>query len=397
MISRENLMQLLVVVIVLAFVFEIFSYQGASRSLNSGSAPKESPTPAGGGEIGTAEAEAVVSSYPDNVITIEGYGAAGDSALIAKLRALESDGKVAYFNSANPDNVNAVLTASANITEIGWDLARDFPDYHLYAKAQLALPEEIEFATAEGVVSAPVRFRASVMMEPVVPEGSNVSVFITALLVKGAVSDMQVELAEKEATAPIMGRIAQLGDQWVANAEIAWENRTRINESALKDALSAVYPNSTVSYEMRPYISFGNVSEEKQAQLRNLSYVLLTVNGLAVVEDDFVNKSAAEEDFHRILGANASLAFPSSILKINVSSGSFNESAFREIVGLDGLRVWRAGAFEVGENISIGGRDYFLPGGARLLRFFPSNASVGDQLTQLARIRIKGGRVILIE
>jgi hypothetical protein len=51
----------------------------------------------------------------------------------------------------------------------------------------------------------------------------------------------------------------------------------------------------------------------------------------------------------------------------------------------------------VGENISIGGRDYFLPGGARLLRFFPSNASVGDQLTQLARIRIKGGRVILIE
>ena|GEM_PF-2974336 len=397
MISKEDLIKIIVIVVALVFLLEVFSFQGSSRNLNSRTTPNESPTPAGAGEIGSAEVDAVVSSYPDGVITITGSRVSEDATLLARLRALASDGKIAYFNSANSDNVNVVLSTGANITEIGRNLSREFPAYRIYSKAQLTLPDEIAFTTARGVVSAPVRFKAGVMMEPIIAEGDKISVFITALLVKGAVSEMQVELAEKEGITLVLGKITQFDDYWVADAEIPWENRTKINESALKDVLAAVYPNSTVSYEVLSFISFGNTSEEKQAELRNLSYVLFTVEGHAVVEEDFVNKSMAEEDFHRILGSNTSLEFPPSALKVNVSAASFNESIFREIIGVESVRIRRRGTFELGEVVSVEGKDYFLPNGAHLSRLFPSNTSVGDQLTQPVRIKIKGGKVTLIE
>jgi hypothetical protein len=398
LVSRNDVLKIGVLVLVLAFLTQVFSFQGGGSYVDDvGGEEIPTPTPMPPGVLGLAAADATVSGYPQSIITLAGTAAGEDEELQQRLRDLTAEGQVAYFNSANPDNINIVLAEGADVVGVAWNITIDFPDYVLFAEAELALPEELEFETAQGNVSATLRPEIEILMEPLTPVGSNVSLVVRAMLVGEEVSEFQVQVAEKEGVLLVEGNVAELLDEWMIDAQVPWTERNTLDLAGLQGALNSTYPNSSVNYELNQLISVGEITDEERDALGEFEYVMFAVGGSVVIGDDFVNQTKAEEDFRSVLGENASIDFPASLLSINVSSGELNESFLHEATGLEELEVKRAGVFELGEIVTLDGIDYLLPGGARLQRVFPTNVSAGENFTHLVAVMVQGARVTAVQ
>ena len=398
MVSRDDLFKAFALVVVLAFVLGTFSYQGQGKYIDQNTATP-TPAPAAGGILGTADSVATLYSYPDGVIAVSGSNAANDAGLRQTLRNLSSQGKVAYFNSASADSVNIVLVPGANVSEIAWMLERGFPLYTSTARAQLALPDEIAFQTSQGIVRAPIGSRSSLQLEPLLSVGENVSIYITAMLSEGAITQMQVELAESEGVVLLNGTVGDLKNKWIADAEVPWENRTNVNDSALGAWLNSTYPNSTLIWQLRAFIAYGqNATPGQQVKLENLSYASVVLSDFLMVNESFTDRAQAEADMRAIFGENASVQFPPSLLSMNITTSSFSEPLLRDAVGIgDTLRIRRFGAFQLGSIVQVEGRDFALAGGASLERAFPLNASTGDAFAHVVKVRTRGARIIALQ
>ncbi|MDD5317513.1 MAG: hypothetical protein PHF51_02145 [Candidatus ainarchaeum sp.] len=396
MLSKDDVIKIAVVVIALVFMFEAFAIQGAKNQVPGDGGATPTPTPASSQVLGYAQVEATLSAYPDGVLSISGDGAAGDDALRQRLDSFVASGKAAYYNSADPDGVSLVLDPGADASEIGWNLSSDFPAYGLSARAQLELPGEAVFATRGGNVTAPIRYRGRVLMEPLVPAGENVTVLLTAMLSGDAITELQVEIAQRAATVALEGTVSALSDSWFGSAEVPWEERARLNESEMGSALRAVYPDSSVEYSEWNFVITGNVSEAEKAAIENISYVLFVVGNTTLVEDGFVDRTRAEADFQAALNRSTQIEFPPSDLSVNVTAANASESGIRELVGVPWLLVARKGTLRLNDSIPIGGRTYALPGGASVPAYLPGNASIGDSAARVFTVTVKGAKIITI-
>lgn len=393
--DKKDLIKIAVALVTLAFLFEMFSISGAGRYLTGPEeGPAETPTPSNL-LFGIAEANATVLAYPDNIIVVRGTGVGRDANLSARLLELQRGGKVSYYNSAEEGSVNVILAQGANITQVALNLTLDFPGYSLSSKAQISLPENLTFRTEAGNVTAPVRARPFLYMEPLVPAGGGIEVAVGATVGNGTASEVEVQVAEKEGIVRVPARVVALGEMWIVNATYAWEERA-VNATRIQENLRAKYLNSTVGYEAASYIRIMNASEAQKERMRNLSYINFMVGDTALVESDFTNRSKVEEDVGAITGGNASVEFPGSGLFANITSRELDEGFLRGVIG-GNATIRRIGMLELGRLVEIEGKQFIAPPGITLVRALPVNASLGDEVEQVARVRVKGARLLSAE
>lgn len=394
--EKKVLIQMAVGAIVIAFMLEGFYVSGASRYLNSGpgeATPEQSPTPEGL-LFGTAAANATVLAYPDGVIVVRGAGAGTDANLSAGLSALQRSGKVSYFDVSGQDSFSIVLAQGANITDVAMGLALGFPRYSLSAKAQISLPESLEFQTDAGNMTAPVRARALIYMEPLIPVNSGFDVLVGAMVGNGTASDTEVQVAEKSGVVPVNATIASLGNIWLVNSTYAWESRPG-NATELDAAVRARYPNASVSYRANSYIIVKNLTAEQATLVKNLSFITYAMSDAFYVEADFTNRSTAEAGI-RGIAENASITFPDSPLLANITSSEIDEGFLRGIFG-ESATIRRVCTLELGRVVEIEGRVFIAPPGTSILKALPLNSSVGENVTAISKVRVRGARLLSAE
>jgi len=392
--ERSDLIKIFVLLITLAFLLEMFQISGAknyTQGDGTGPTPEGSPTP---GELlfGLAGANATVQSYPDGIIVVKGPGAGSDANLSSSISAMQAEGKVSYSNSADQGSVSVVLAPGANITELGTRIALAYPAYSLSSRAQVLLPASLAFQTDSGNVTAPVKTKAFLQMEPLVPAGESIEVVVGAMVGNGSANGMEVQVAQKEGVALVPAEVSSLSDQWRANATYPWEERG-INATQLGEGLKARYPNSSVVFDAPGYIKIYNATEEQAGRMRNLSYINFIIGTTASVDAGFTNRSVIEEDVRGITGGNATVEFPEGELLANITSPELDEAFVRGLVGQNATIV-RLGTLVLGRLVEINGRQFIAPSGITLVRALPLNASVGDNVTSAARIRVAGMRII---
>jgi hypothetical protein len=94
-----------------------------------------------------------------------------------------------------------------------------------------------------------------------------------------------------------------------------------------------------------------------------------------------------------ITGGNATVEFPEGELLANITSPELDEAFVRGLVGQNATIV-RLGTLVLGRLVEINGRQFIAPSGITFVRALPLNASVGDNVTSAARVRVAGMRII---
>ena len=392
---KNNFIKIGVLLIVALFVFETFAYQGA----NSGTTVTVTPTPTPTSRIlAYADINANLTSYPDGVIIISGNGSASDASLKARLDSLAQSGKLAYYTTIGTDTINAVISNSANLTAIAWNLT-DF-NYSVIAKAQISLPDEINFTAGNATVSAPARLRAKMEIEPYIGVGASIPVHVSAFLVNGYIDEstgqpeVQIAISEARSLAFIQAAVANYSDSWIADASVPFSSRN-INASELKARLDAKFCNSSVSYSASNLIAIpANISEEQKSLLNNLSYVNMVVGSNALIDSEFVNQNKLAADFGAIL-SNFTPAFPTSALEANLSC-ALNATELQNEIG-NNATVSRMGNVSIGQAVQVGTANYFLRNGALITKLVPANASIGDAYSGIFVVGTKGGLVTSVQ
>ena len=397
--EKGTLIKIFVLLLTLAFLLEYFAF---GTPVQPGSGNRETPfqdafgTPAAAPLYGTAEANATVLSYPDGVIMLSGRDVTSDPALSERLIQLSEEGKVSYTNAASPDLMNVILAPGADLAQVALNLSLDFPQYQPRAKALLSLPPELLFLTSRGNVSARAGQRISLFIDPITAVGQNTTLLVGATIADGAVSGLQAEPAKKSGLVLVPATVTELRSEWFIEASFPWELRPA-NESEAVDAVRSVYPNLTYYYEEAPIIVIGNASEEQKAAVRNLSYVIATVSMSAVVENGFRNRSLAEADLRGILGENATLVFPDSVLSINITADSVDERSLSSALEGSELSIRRVALLSVPRFVEVEGGTYLAPPGIVLERAVLPNATVGESMEVVAKITTNGPRIVSIE
>ncbi len=395
--NKDDLIKIAVFVVVVSFIVGTFAYQGMGRYLPKGGGetptPEQTPTSA---LFGTAGIDGTVLAYPDNILVISAPGAATDAALTGRLNGLVREGKVAYVNSAGADSVNAILTGGANITEIALNLTLDFPNVTTKAKAQLELPQNASFITQAGNITASISKRVTLVIEPLAAVGRNISLLVGAMIEPDslAVSDLQAKVADKEGTVLVKAAVSSLQPGLVIDASYPWEGRM-INDTTLKEALLAKYPNATFAYHENPFITIpANASEEQKGKVQNLSYVSFVAGRTALVEEGYVNRSKVEADLLAIFNDSSAFAFEDSFAELNITAGEPDEAFLNNTFsGAQGMRIAKYGNVSLGPIVDIEGVDYVLPGGMRLEKLLPANATLGDSEMLYVKLGILGARI----
>ena len=395
--KKDDLIKIFVFAIVAFFLFELFAFQGSGRYAGDGG--EETPTPAQPGNatfFGTAVTEGTVLAYPDNILIISGSGAGSDPALLGRLNTLVREGRVAYVNSDGQDSVNAILSPDADITAVAENITLDFPGITTAARAQVGLPQNITFRTAAGNFTTGVARKPYIAIEPLMPAGGNITLLLGAMVdPQGAgVSDFDARVAETGGTVPLNLTVESVQPGFISRATYNWEGRD-IDGAALEAALKGRYPNSTFAYHSNPFVLLtSNATEDEQAGLKNLTYVIIVAGTNVLVDGTFTNRSRAEEDFSAILNSSSRYTFPQSYVEFNASEGEADEAFLNStFAGANETEAVRLGNVAVPDVLEIEGTRYLFPGGALLTRFLPPNTTAGQGIEIPVDVKITGARI----
>ena len=326
--SKENILKAGAVLIVLAFMFELFSMGGRYT---------EPPGPAGGNQTvpqqssGVSVVEGTLVSYEPQIYIFN-----ADEKARALVEALVDSGTAEYA-ALQPDGSLALnLPKKANVTGIVEAFAGT--NATLVARGRLRMPLNITFTTSTGPVSAEFR-DVTVELVPNVPLGRNLTVRVTGTILEGKVTSyvatpVSVKMSFA-ANATVLGYSPAHG----VLVEVPWENRL-FDDAALRAEFLARYPagNFSLSRNSSVLVALENASFEQ-------GYVVAKEAGALVIDDNFTDRRRITDD---LLSANvlAPPYFPSTTVLLKFE-GEKNLSFISDFLNYASLVDYRQAQLEL--------------------------------------------------
>ncbi|RLG20114.1 hypothetical protein DRN67_00855 [Candidatus Micrarchaeota archaeon] len=294
--SKDSWMKLIAILVVLAFLLEIFAFGGG------GSMPIDDGTgrinDSGEVIVGIAVVEGKLTSYGRELFVLGDEGEIGPI-----IDELEAEGLVQYTAPGSGGSVVLNLARHANITELAAEF--DGVNASTAARARLQLPTEINFTTAEGWKSAAFQDSAWVEIAPVVEIGENLTVRITANILGEVVVEYAAEPVSIEISFSANATVVEHQPAHTAVVQIGWDERA-FDDGALQEAFLSLYPdgNFTLYRDSRVLVELEGEFEKE--------YVIGREERVLLINESFTNSSRIEAD---LLAANASaIQFPDSVL-----------------------------------------------------------------------------------
>ncbi|MBI5158641.1 hypothetical protein HY992_00810 [Candidatus Micrarchaeota archaeon] len=315
--TKENIIKVIVVGVVLVFMLEVFAFRPQSLPSSQG---QDAGVQQAVQEVvlGTAFVNASVSSFSRELVV-----AGSTPEFEEKLGELKTQGKVLYVSklSENMTSLNLASSETAN------SIAREISEtgVRFVATATLSFPTTVEFDTASGKRIASTYGYTTLVLDPRLDVGANVTLKLVASIQGSEVTQYNPQLIPDEKPATLAVKVKKLGSDYKASLLFSWEERN-FDETQLSKTLSQA-KKLKYTVERIPLVVLSEQPSNESAELlKNLSYVEKMDGQFVVVEKNFTESALLTRDVKTILGENASVEFSPSRLNLTFSFSS-NESA----------------------------------------------------------------------
>ncbi|MFH1285475.1 MAG: hypothetical protein ABIH99_02735 [Candidatus Micrarchaeota archaeon] len=333
LITKDNLIKLLVVLLILVFMFEILAF-----------APREPVAPTGGdnGDSGNTQNELIVGTTFFNA-SVYSYKSelrvtGSNSLLTEKIESLRAEGKVAYTQEPAENITLLVLPSSVKPSDIALELKGFNATTH--SRAVLSAPAKLSVATLAGTVEADMELPITLYLDPSIPKGENIQISAEVSVLQNTVYELRsMTIIPENFQTAVVATVTSTTDIHFARCSIAWEDRM-LDVSKANSTLASSFTQGAVRSYLPAHI-VAVVPENsssfalKRTEIANLSYVTGIGDLLVQVNESFVDKQKLEEDMDAIFaGESISVTYVNSTLDVLVEDENFSserlESALSE-------------------------------------------------------------------
>jgi len=374
--SRENILKAAAVLIVLAFLFELFS-MGGRYTEPSGQAGENQTVSQQ--VTGVSMVEGTLLAYEPQIYVFN-----VDEEARAIVGALVDDGTVEYATPEPDGSLALNLPKKANVTQIAASFAGT--NATLIARGRLRMPSNITFTTNTGNVSAEFR-DVIVEMLPDVPVGRNVTVRVTGTILDGKVTTYLAVPVSIKLSFPANATVLGYSPAHAVLVEVPWEKRL-FDDAALRTEFLARYPAGELSLYRNSsvLVALENATFEQ-------GYVVAKAADMLIINESFTDKARITDD---LLSANvlAPPYFPSTNITLKFE-GEKNVSFISDFVNYTSLADYREASLELPALLEYQNRTFELVG--RNLTMIIAEQPVGSEVALEFTGSLFAGRISEIQ
>ncbi|MBI4399369.1 hypothetical protein HY570_01345, partial [Candidatus Micrarchaeota archaeon] len=232
--TKDSLIKLFVILVVLAFILELFVLLPGQPVQQQPQTPITNENDSGSLPtvkdrfLGIAAVNATIVKYDDSLV-LSGKDLGSANVIISDLIKTN---KVSYKTNVNEDTLVLNLPANANVSEIvvsfrGLNLS-------IVGRASLRINGTAQF-TAPNLSRVDVAIERDILLTLDVankPVGSNVTVSLRALIEDGKIQQMEEPtIAPLSRNFLVNGTIVRVRQQGIVFAQVEWESRNEVNVS----------------------------------------------------------------------------------------------------------------------------------------------------------------------
>lgn len=379
--TKENIIKVIVVVVVLAFLFEVLAFtpQFLPSGQQQGSSAQQDVNET---FLGSALVNATISSFSRELV-VDGNTLEFEE----KLKELKVRGRVLYASKLSENRTLLNLASSETASGIAGEISGS--GVRFVATATLSIPTMIEFDTGSGKRNASNYGYTTLVLDPRLDVGANVTLKMTANIQGNAVTQYNTQLIPEDKQAQLSARVKKLGSDYKATLLFAWEERN-FDETTLGTVLSKAKKLKYTLERIPVAIVSQTPSNESAELLKNLSYVEKVNDGFVLMNANFTDSALFAQDAKNILGENVSIEFPPSRLNLtfSFSSNESNASTYlQERLAPQQAVLFRSATLEMPPVVEIEGKNYTVS--TRELNGFAFEQAVeGDEVEILVTAKI---------
>ncbi|MDO8339781.1 MAG: hypothetical protein Q7T16_03935, partial [Candidatus Burarchaeum sp.] len=326
--SRENILKAGAVLIVLAFMFELFSMGGRYTEPSGQAGENQTALQQ---VTGVSVVEGTLLAYEPQIYVFN-----VDEKARAIVGALVDSGAVEYA-APEPDGSLALnLPKKADVTQIAAGFAGT--NATLIARGRLRMPSNITFTTNTGTVSAEFR-DVTIELLPDVPVGRNVTVRVTGTILDGKVTSYLAVPVSIKLSFPANATVVGYSPGHAVLVEVPWENRL-FDDAALRTGFLARYPagNFSIYRNSSVLVALENATFEQ-------GYVVAKAADMLLINESFIDKARMTDDLR---SANVLVPpyFPTTQLVLKFE-GEKNVSFILDFVNYTSLADYREASLEL--------------------------------------------------
>ncbi|VVC03670.1 Uncharacterised protein [Candidatus Burarchaeum australiense] len=365
--TRDQIVKTGVVVICLAFLFELFAFGGRSdvtTPVNNQTNQSSLPV------TGVAIAEGTVSSYGTEI-----FLAGADADARAVISSLEASGAVQY-SAPGPGGL-LVLNLARKVNAS--DVAGQFQGTNatLTARARLRMPTTLNFTTNNGSVSAAFQ-DISIDLDPSMAVGTNVSVRVTASILGGEVITYIAVPVSLAVSFSANATVAGYTPEHALLVTVPWQNRL-FDDAALRGKFMQAYPDGTsvIDRNFSVLVDLGGANFSQP-------YVIAQEPGMLVINGSFADSARIGADL-LAAGVSALPVFPSTrmLFVFNDTAEALNLSFISDAVNYSLIEDYRNARLMLPATVEVGNRTLEVDGRNVSAQINSNSLPVGSQ-TELA-------------
>ncbi|MCX6776741.1 MAG: hypothetical protein NTY73_02075 [Candidatus Micrarchaeota archaeon] len=373
--ERDTLIKVFTLVLVAAFMLELFSMRSSvtnTTSLNS-TTPSQEPS-----LYGTGQTSATLLSYKEYLNV---FKAGRDLTINSSLGEIRDIDGVGYLNRQGGALI-VVLDQSANVPLIASEIEQMFPDLNVTAVGQFELPPTVEFTTSEGKRNVSMNAVIELEIEPNILPSDNVTLSLIGLVSGDNLAGSPVaKVIPTQGEALANATIKEATYDYGAVAIIPWGSRN-LNASRIREALSNEVWNLSMNYSPRSFVlvnGLDSASDEIVKKVENLSYVTGVFSTEVDLRDEMNDSEKLGSDIKGILGDNTTIDYPSSVIEMTFHSENLSKDGLFKSIGWTPV-VYRRMSIEVSGKLNISGVEYDVPSNTTFDEMLVDSYSVGQQI-----------------
>ena len=346
--NKDNAIKVFAILLVLAFIAEMFAI-GANRDLPE-STGQEQEQPTGPAPLfGVAFVNATVASYSDSMGST--ISAEGNPALLENEAVkLKSEGFVSYTSKTQKGMVFN-LPKGANITKVVERLAAI--NASMIAKADLTLKDGIVFYTKDGPVKMPNK-NLRINLDPSIPVGYPIGLKITASLTQDRIIESVYEIVPIRKDILTVANVAKLYPDYSAIAVLEWPDRNQ-DKNATVSYLSQRFSNVGMVMIINNTVAFSkpvSLGTAGSIFLLNLTYLRNASTRSMLFYQNFTDNKALERDVGPVLASeNITLGYPPSYARIDFVTENFSREFLNSSMKTAGMFVYRKATIQLGATV----------------------------------------------
>ncbi len=388
--ERDTLIKVFALGMVIFFVVELFSTRSAVTSTPQQTNQTSNETPV----YGAGAATATLMAYT-NYLNL--FKSGTDLSRNASIGELSSIAGVGFVNNQS-GGVTLVLDNGANVSLVAQKVKERFPDVNVTALALFSIPSDVVFTTQNGSKNVSIPFLLQIETEPNLDIGDNVTVSLSGILQGDQLASNPIaKIIPTQMDVSTTAVVSGISDQYVALIVLSWEMRN-VNVSMIAGEFPATMRNVSVNYTPNSYVAvtgLNSAGNDTIGKISKLSYVTEVNGDIVYVRNEMNSSEKLAADLKGILGGNATLDYPVSIMSVQFSSENFSMGDILKPTGGE-LLLYRKMSLALGDSIKVGGVGYEVPANTTFDSFLNSSYSVGKNISVELGIGTMGKRIVSI-